>query len=110
MVGADMIVGVDINPRRRALAEQFGMTHFVNPAEVQGDLVPYRVDLTGAGADYSFECIANVQTMRQALECCHRGWGVAGIIGPPASGQEIGTRPYPPPTGRLRKRPARGGA
>ncbi len=69
MVGADMIVGVDINPRRRALAEAFGMTHFVNPSEVQGDLVPYLVDLTKGGADYSFECIGNVATMRQALEC-----------------------------------------
>ena len=81
MVGADMIVGVDINPRRRALAEKFGMTHFVNPKEVAGDLVPYLVDLTKGGADYSFECIGNVQTMRQALECCHRGWGVSVIIG-----------------------------
>src|ERR687884_230524 len=77
MVGADMIVGVDINPRRRELAEKFGMTHFVNPKEVQGDLVPYLVNLTRGGADYSFECIGNVTTMRQALECCHKGWGVS---------------------------------
>ncbi len=85
MAGADMIVGVDLNPGRRALAEKFGMTHFVNPKEVQGDLVPYLVDLTKGGADYSFECIGNVHTMRQALECCHRGWGVSVIIGVAAS-------------------------
>src|SRR5437016_5953824 len=110
MVGADMIVGVDLNPRRRALAEQFGMTHFVNPAEVQGDLVPYLVDLTKGGADYSFECIGNVQTMRQALECCHRGWGVSVIIGVAASGQEISTRPFQLVTGRVWKGTAFGGA
>src|SRR4029453_17788342 len=75
MVGANMIVGVDLNPAREALARQFGLTHFVNPSEVKGDLVPYLVDLTGGGADYSFECIGNVDVMRQALECCHRGWG-----------------------------------
>ena len=75
MVGAEMIVGVDLNPRRKAIAEKFGMTHFVNPSEVQGDLVPYLVDLTKGGADYSFECIGNVKVMRQALECAHRGWG-----------------------------------
>src|SRR5256885_2223772 len=100
MIGANMIVGVDSNPRRRALAEQFGMTHFVNPKEVEGNLVPFLVDLTKGGADYSFECIGNVQTMRQALECCHRGWGVSGIIGVAASGQEISTRPVPLVTGR----------
>src|SRR5437016_3481398 len=110
MVGADMIVGVDLNPRRRALAEQFGMTHFVNPAEVQGDLVPYLVDLTTGGADYSFECIGNVATMRQALECTHRGWGVSVIIGVAASGQEISTRPFPLVTGRVWKGTAFGGA
>src|SRR5258707_10267911 len=110
MVGADMIVGVDLNPRRRALAEQFGMTHFVNPSEVQGDLVPYLVDLTGGGADYSFECIGNVHTMRQALECCHRGWGVSVIIGVAASGQEISTRPFQLVTGRGWKGNAFGGA
>src|SRR5499433_397256 len=76
MVGANMIVGVDINPAKKALAEQFGMTHFVNPKEVQGDLVPYLVDLTKGGADYSFECVGSTDLMRQALECCHRGWGV----------------------------------
>jgi S-(hydroxymethyl)glutathione dehydrogenase / alcohol dehydrogenase len=110
MVGADMIVGVDINPRRRALAEQFGMTHFVNPKEVRGDLVPYLVDLTKGGADYSFECIGHVQTMRQALECCHRGWGVSVIIGVAASGQEISTRPFQLVTGRVWKGTAFGGA
>src|SRR3982075_3782893 len=110
MVGADMIVGVDLNPRRRELAEQFGMTHFVNPSEVRGDLVPYLVDLTGGGADYSFECIGNVHTMRQALECCHRGWGVSVIIGVAASGQEISTRPFQLVTGRVWKGTAFGGA
>src|ERR1700694_627125 len=110
MVGADMIVGVDLNPSRRALAEQFGMTHFVNPSEVQGDLVPYLVDLTKGGADYSFECIGNVHTMRQALECCHRGWGVSVIIGVAAAGQEIATRPFQLVTGRVWKGTAFGGA
>src|SRR5947199_1292445 len=110
MIGANMVVGVDINPRRRALAEQFGMTHFVNPKEVQGDLVPFLVDLTKGGADYSFECIGNVQTMRQALECCHRGWGVSVIIGVAASGQEISTRPFQLVTGRVWKGTAFGGA
>src|SRR6059058_5859322 len=110
MAGADMIVGVDLNPRRRALAEQFGMTHFVNPKDVEGDLVPFLVDLTKGVADYSFECIGNVQTMRQALECCHRGWGVSVIIGVAASGQEISTRPFQLVTGRVRKGTAFGGA
>src|SRR5712671_73701 len=110
LVGADMIVGVDLNPRRRELAEKFGMTHFVNPKEVEGDLVPYLVDLTKGGADYSFECIGNVQTMRQALECCHRGWGVSVIIGVAASGQEISTRPFQLVTGRVWKGTAFGGA
>src|SRR6201982_2425889 len=105
MVGADMIVGVDLNPGRRALAEQFGI-----PSEVQGDLVPYLVDLTKGGADYSFECIGNVHTMRQALECCHRGWGVSVIIGVAASGQEISTRPFQLVTGRVWKGTAFGGA
>ncbi len=110
LVGADMIVGVDLNPGRRALAEQFGMTDFVNPREVAGDLVPYLVDLTRGGADYSFECIGNVHTMRQALECCHRGWGVATIIGVAASGQEISTRPFQLVTGRRWQGTAFGGA
>jgi S-(hydroxymethyl)glutathione dehydrogenase/alcohol dehydrogenase len=110
MVGADMIVGVDLNPARRALAEKFGMTHFVNPREVAGDLVPYLVDLTKGGADYSFECIGNVRTMRQALECCHRGWGVSTIIGVAAAGEEISTRPFQLVTGRVWKGTAFGGA
>ncbi len=110
MVGADMIVGVDLNPKRKALAEKFGMTHFVNPKEVEGDLVPYLVDLTKGGADYSFECIGNVKTMRQALECCHRGWGVSVIIGVAGAGQEISTRPFQLVTGRTWKGTAFGGA
>jgi S-(hydroxymethyl)glutathione dehydrogenase/alcohol dehydrogenase len=110
MVGAEMIVGVDLNPKRRDLADKFGMTHFVNPKEVAGDLVPYLVDLTKGGADYSFECIGNVQTMRQALECCHRGWGVSVIIGVAGAGQEISTRPFQLVTGRIWKGTAFGGA
>src|SRR5438445_2679032 len=109
LAGADMIVGVDLNPKRRELAERFGMTHFVNPKEVAGDLVPYLVSLTKGGADYSFECIGNVQTMRQALECTHRGWGVSVIIGVAAAGQEISTRPFQLVTGRVWKGPAFGG-
>src|ERR1700756_547965 len=92
MVGANMIVGVDLNPGRRQMAEKFGMTHFVNPKEVEGDLVPHLVNLTKGGADYSFECIGNVGVMRQALECCHRGWGVSVIIGVAGSGDEIPPR------------------
>ena len=110
MVGADMIVGVDLNSQRRALAEKFGMTHFVNPKEVGGDIVPYLVDLTKGGADYSFECIGNITTMRQALECCHRGWGVSVIIGVAGAGQEISTRPFQLVTGRVWKGTAFGGA
>jgi len=103
MVGADIIVGVDLNPKREALARKFGLTHFVNPTEVQGDLVPYLVNLTKGGADYSFECIGNVRTMRQALECAHRGWGVSVIIGVAGAGQEISTRPFQLVTGRVWK-------
>jgi S-(hydroxymethyl)glutathione dehydrogenase/alcohol dehydrogenase len=110
MVGADQIVGVDINPARKAMAEKFGLTHFVNPKEVEGDLVPYLVNLTGGGADYSFECIGNVNTMRQALECCHRGWGESIIIGVAGAGQEIKTRPFQLVTGRVWKGSAFGGA
>ncbi len=110
MVGADMIVGVDINPSKRALAEKFGMTHFVNPKEVEGDLVAYLVDLTKGGADYSFECIGNVDLMRQALECCHKGWGMSVIIGVAGAGQEIRTRPFQLVTGRVWKGSAFGGA
>jgi S-(hydroxymethyl)glutathione dehydrogenase / alcohol dehydrogenase len=109
LVGANMIVGVDLNPGREALARKFGLTHFVNPTGVK-DLVPYLVDLTGGGADYSFECIGNVEVMRQALECCHRGWGVSTIIGVAGSGQEIRTRPFQLVTGRVWKGTAFGGA
>jgi S-(hydroxymethyl)glutathione dehydrogenase/alcohol dehydrogenase len=110
MVGAEMIVGVDLNPNRRATAEKFGMTHFVNPSEVEGDLVPHLVDVTKGGADYSFECIGNVKVMRQALECAHRGWGQSIIIGVAGSGQEIATRPFQLVTGRVWKGTAFGGA
>ena len=110
LAGASMIVGVDINPGRKALAEQFGMTHFVNPKELQGELVPWLVNLTGGGADYSFECVGNVELMRQALECCHRGWGVSVIIGVAGAGQEIRTRPFQLVTGRVWKGTAFGGA
>src|SRR6185437_14707292 len=110
LAGADKIIGVDLNPGRRALAEKFGMTHFVNPAEAEGDLVPYLVSLSDGGADYSFECIGNVDVMRQALECCHRGWGVSVIIGVAGAGQEIRTRPFQLVTGRVWKGTAFGGA
>src|SRR5215510_2219951 len=110
MVGANMIIGVDINPARKAIAEKFGMTHFVNPKEVEGDLVPYLVNLTKGGADYSFECIGNTTLMRQALECCHKGWGVSSIIGVAGAGQEISTRPFQLVTGRVWKGTAFGGA
>src|SRR3978361_406162 len=99
MVGAGPILGVVLNPGRKARAEKFGMTHFVNPAEVEGDLVPYLVDLTKGGADYTFECIGNVKVMRQALECAHRGWGKSVIIGVAGAGQEISTRPFQLVTG-----------
>jgi S-(hydroxymethyl)glutathione dehydrogenase/alcohol dehydrogenase len=110
MVGADRIVGVDLNPKKKALAEKFGMTHFVNPQEVEGDLVKYLVDLTKGGADYTFECIGNVNVMRQALESCHKGWGESIIIGVAAAGQEIATRPFQLVTGRMWKGSAFGGA
>jgi S-(hydroxymethyl)glutathione dehydrogenase/alcohol dehydrogenase len=110
LAGARMIVGVDLNPARRVLAEQFGMTHFVNPAEVGGDLVAHLVSLTGGGADYSFECIGNVDVMRQALECCHKGWGTSVIIGVAGAGQEIRTRPFQLVTGRNWRGSAFGGA
>jgi S-(hydroxymethyl)glutathione dehydrogenase/alcohol dehydrogenase len=109
MVGANMIVGIDVNPDKAPLAERFGMTHFVNPEEVDGDIVPYLVDLTGGGADYSFECIGNVATMRQALECCHKGWGESVIIGVAGAGQEISTRPFQLVTGRVWRGTAFGG-
>ncbi len=110
LVGADMIVGVDLNPRREALARRFGLTHFVNPSEVKGDLVGHIVELTGGGADYSFECVGNVKLMRQALECAHRGWGVSTIIGVAGAGQEIATRPFQLVTGRRWIGTAFGGA
>jgi S-(hydroxymethyl)glutathione dehydrogenase/alcohol dehydrogenase len=110
LVGAGMIVGVDINPAREEMARRFGLTHFVNPNEVQGDLVAHLVELTGGGADYSFECVGNVKLMRQALECCHRGWGVSTIIGVAGAGQEIQTRPFQLVTGRVWKGSAFGGA
>jgi len=110
LVGADMIVGIDLNPERRAIAEKLGMTHFVNPREVASDLVPYLVDLTGGGADYSFECVGDVGLMRQALECCHKGWGVSVIIGVAPAGTEISTRPFQLVTGRVWKGTAFGGA
>ena len=110
MAGADRIVGVDINPDKRAIAERFGMTHFVNPREMEGDLIPHLVSLTKGGADFSFECIGNVTTMRQALECCHKGWGTSIIIGVAASGEEIKTRPFQLVTGRNWRGSAFGGA
>jgi S-(hydroxymethyl)glutathione dehydrogenase / alcohol dehydrogenase len=110
LAGADMIIGVDINPARKELAEKLGMTHFVNPKEVQEDIVPYLVNLTKGGADYTFECIGNVQLMRQALECCHKGWGVSVIVGVAGAGQEISTRPFQLVTGRVWKGTAFGGA
>jgi S-(hydroxymethyl)glutathione dehydrogenase / alcohol dehydrogenase len=111
IVGADKIIGIDLNPSRRAIAEKFGMTHFINPDEIGRDkVVQAIIDLTGGGADFSFECIGNVQTMRQALECCHRGWGESTIIGVAASGQEIATRPFQLVTGRVWRGTAFGGA
>jgi S-(hydroxymethyl)glutathione dehydrogenase / alcohol dehydrogenase len=110
LAGANMIVGIDLNPAREALGRRFGMTHFINPTQVKGDLVANIVELTGGGADYSFECVGNVKLMRQALECCHRGWGVSVIIGVAGSGQEISTRPFQLVTGRVWKGSAFGGA
>ena len=110
LVGADMIIGVDLNPERKSLGEKFGVTHFVNPSEVGGDLVAHLVDLTRGGADYSFECIGNVEVMRQALECCHKGWGESIIIGVAPAGAEIATRPFQLVTGRVWRGTAFGGA
>ena len=110
IAGADMIVGVDINPARESLAEKFGLTNFVNPNEVEGDLVAYLVALTGGGADFSFECVGNVDLMRAALECCHKGWGESIIIGVAGAGQEISTRPFQLVTGRVWRGTAFGGA
>ena len=110
LVGANKIIGVDLNQARRAIAERFGMTHFVNPSEVGAELVPHLLNLTGGGADYSFECVGNVELMRQALECCHKGWGVSVIIGVAPAGAEIKTRPFQLVTGRVWKGSAFGGA
>lgn len=110
LVGAKQIVGVDLNYDRKALGEQFGMTDFVNPKEIKGDIVGHLVELTGGGADYSFECIGNVNTMRQALECAHKGWGESIIIGVAGAGQEISTRPFQLVTGRSWRGTAFGGA
>jgi S-(hydroxymethyl)glutathione dehydrogenase/alcohol dehydrogenase len=110
LAGAAQIVGIDVNPKREALARRFGMTHFVNPREVRGDLVAHIVELTKGGADYSFECVGNTTLMRQALECCHKGWGVSTIIGVAGAGQEISTRPFQLVTGRVWKGTAFGGA
>ena len=110
MAGANKIIGVDINSDRRSLGEKFGMTDFVNPNEVEGDLVDYLVELSDGGADHSFECIGNVNTMRQALECCHKGWGESTIIGVAGAGLEISTRPLQLVTGRVWRGTAFGGA
>src|SRR6188472_4382973 len=116
LVGAEMIIGVDTNNTKKEWGERFGMTHFVNPSEIGGDLVPYLVDLTKrgddqiGGADYTFECVGNVKLMRAALEACHRGWGESVIIGVAGSGQEIATRPFQLVTGRVWRGTAFGGA
>lgn len=110
LAGANMIVGVDLNPKREAWGKRFGMTHFVNPNDVKGDLVSHLVDLTGGGADYTFECIGNVKVMRIALEACHKGWGQSVIIGVAGAGQEISTRPFQLVTGRVWRGTAFGGA
>jgi len=110
LAGANRIIGVDLNPDRKPWGERFGMTHFVNPSEVEGDLVPYLVDLTKGGADYTFECIGNVEVMRTALECCHKGWGESVIIGVAGAGREIATRPFQLVTGRVWRGTAFGGA
>ncbi|MCG6901424.1 MAG: S-(hydroxymethyl)glutathione dehydrogenase/class III alcohol dehydrogenase [Rhodobacter sp.] len=110
LAGADQIVGVDLNDGKKAMAERFGMTDFVNPSEVEGDLVPYLVDLTKGGADYSFDATGNVNVMRQALECAHKGWGESIIIGVAPAGAEISTRPFQLVTGRSWRGTAFGGA
>jgi S-(hydroxymethyl)glutathione dehydrogenase/alcohol dehydrogenase len=110
LIGAKQIIGVDLNDKKCGLAEKFGMTDFVNPGALKGDLVGHLVELTQGGADYSFECIGNVTTMRQALECCHKGWGTSIIIGVAGAGQEISTRPFQLVTGRNWRGSAFGGA
>jgi S-(hydroxymethyl)glutathione dehydrogenase/alcohol dehydrogenase len=109
MVGADKIIGIDLNPAREAMARKFGMTHFLNPKD-HANIVDAIVQLTDGGADYSFECIGNTTTMRQALECCHKGWGQSVIIGVAEAGKEIATRPFQLVTGRVWKGSAFGGA
>ena len=109
MAGADMIVGVDINDTKEDWGRKFGMTHFVNPKNVS-DVVAHIVELTGGGADYSFDCTGNTTVMRQALECCHRGWGTSVIIGVAEAGKEISTRPFQLVTGRNWRGTAFGGA
>ena len=110
MIGARQIVGVDMNPAKEAVGRKFGMTHFVNPKDHGNDLVCHLVELTGGGADYSFECIGNVDVMRAALECCHKGWGESVIIGVAGAGNEISTRPFQLVTGRVWRGSAFGGA
>jgi S-(hydroxymethyl)glutathione dehydrogenase / alcohol dehydrogenase len=110
LVGARMIVGVDLNDDREAWGRKFGMTHFINPSKIEGDLVQHIVEFTGGGADYTFECIGNVKVMRVALECAHKGWGQSIIIGVAGAGQEIATRPFQLVTGRTWKGTAFGGA
>ncbi len=110
LVGADMIVGVDLNPEREAIARKFGMTDFINPKAINGDLVGHLLEFTKGGADYTFECIGNVEVMRIALECCHKGWGESIIIGVAPSGAEISTRPFQLVTGRVWRGTAFGGA
>ncbi len=110
MVGATQIIGVDINPNRQHIAKKMGMTHYVNPHDLSSDLVGHLVELTHGGADYSFECVGNVQLMRQALECCHKGWGKCTIVGVAPAGHEIATRPFQLVTGRVWQGSAFGGA
>jgi S-(hydroxymethyl)glutathione dehydrogenase/alcohol dehydrogenase len=110
LAGADMIIGVDLNPDRKAWGERFGMTHFVNPKEISGDVVSHLVELTAGGADYTFDCTGNVAVMRQALEACHRGWGESVVIGVAPAGAEIATRPFQLVTGRVWRGTAFGGA
>ncbi|MFT6877745.1 MAG: S-(hydroxymethyl)glutathione dehydrogenase/alcohol dehydrogenase [Granulosicoccus sp.] len=110
MIGARQIIGVDLNPAKESVGKQFGMTHFVNPADHGDNLVDYLVELTGGGADYSFECIGNVDVMRAALECCHKGWGESVVIGVAGAGKEISTRPFQLVTGRVWRGSAFGGA
>ena len=110
MVGADKIIGVDINEGKKEWGERFGMTHFVNPKTLKGDLVAHLVELTEGGADYTFDCTGNTDVMRDALEACHRGWGVSVVIGVAEAGKEIATRPFQLVTGRVWKGTAFGGA